>query len=82
MRLSRDAILVGARRIGWALGALTLALAAALVLQALAGIRRQEAAGALNTRAFVERVKACHRHGPRPRPSWAQCEQRIREASR
>jgi hypothetical protein len=57
-----------------AVGVVLLAAAAAVGFLDAAATRR--AAGVHEARAFIAKVRACHRHS-HPRLSWQECERRV-----
>jgi hypothetical protein len=69
---------LGASRVaGWVLGAGVLLLSAIMVVQFLAWTRDSNLRGRLEARAFIEKVRACHR-APPPHPTWPECERLVR----
>jgi hypothetical protein len=72
-RLNRDRVLAASRRLGWLSAAAVVASCAFGVWAGVHAMQDRRAVGKAEARAFIEKVRACHR-APKPHPSWTECE--------
>jgi hypothetical protein len=68
-------------RIGFGAG-LSIGLGAPVVILAVAylSMRQAETQRTAEVRAYIEKVRACYRNTPPPRPTWNLCERRVEAA--
>ena len=78
VRPNRDSILAYSRILGWCLAAGLAVFVGAAAVQASAYLQRQQTYGLAQKRIFLDKVRACRRQAASPRPSWQDCEIRVR----
>jgi hypothetical protein len=71
-------VLVVSRWLGWLLAAAIVAFCAFGVATALHAVQDRRVVGRAEARAFIDKVRACHR-APKPHPTWTQCEHLVRD---
>ena len=75
-RHRREQVLAASRWVGWMLAAAVIAAGALGVASGLQAERQGRALGQAHARAFIDKVRACHR-APKPHPSWTECERQV-----
>jgi hypothetical protein len=60
------------------LAAIVVAVCAFAVTAGLHAMQDRRATGRTEARAFIDKVRACHR-APKPHPTWEQCEHLVRD---
>lgn len=73
----RTKVLGTSRVIGWLLAVGVVVGMSVGVAEFLSSIRAGGERGRLEARAFIDKVRVCHR-APPPHPSWAECERLVR----
>jgi hypothetical protein len=76
---TQEQILIYSRIVGWLLCGTVLASLAFTVMDFRHVVFSKRGADLVRTETFVEKVRACRRAAPKPAPSWAVCERRVRE---
>jgi hypothetical protein len=78
VRLNREKVLAASGRLGWVLAAVLVASWAFAATIALQAVQSGRATGRAEARAFIDKVRACHR-APKPHPTWTQCERLVQD---
>jgi hypothetical protein len=75
---TRDAVLTASRWVGWMLASAVAAVCIFGVMAGLNAVQDRRVVGRSETRAFVDKVRACFR-APKPHPTWSECERRVQD---